>query len=149
VWVSATAVSSCGVLDCRGNKHILRLHRSSWVSVNLSTCDWILCTGCNMLLDTVHWLQHVIGYSALVVKWIEFYYIFSRNAKYILRIFDTSSTLSCSHIYIYYKFFGQIQSHSTKCTGNTASWIVFVRLLLIEFYKKSKYSGSWSKNIEM
>jgi hypothetical protein len=30
VWVSATAVSSCGVLVCRGNKHILRLHRSSW-----------------------------------------------------------------------------------------------------------------------
>jgi hypothetical protein len=55
MWQLATfsvGVSNCrqfvGVLLCRTDRHILELHRSSHVSVHLSTCDWILCTGCEM-----------------------------------------------------------------------------------------------------
>jgi hypothetical protein len=128
VWLSATVVSSCGVLVGRGNRQIYGLHWSSQVSVHLSTCDWILCTGCK-------------------VDW--FILFCPTNAQYILRIFASYSTHSCLHVYKYYSFVGQIQLNYTKYTVHTARWIVFVSLVLSENYKKKqKDSRSWSMKRE-
>ena len=120
VWVSANAVSSCGVLLCRWNKHNLGLHRSSQVSVHLSTCDCMLCTGCKMILLTLNQLTStIVALPSNDSKWQMGFnsafkgliLLFPRNAQYIyiLRIFASYRTVSRFHTYKYYSFVVQIQ----------------------------------------